>query len=627
MNRKLYTSLFFLFIHYLLVAQEQVNNSPTYYKETFDAGIGKWKTKQANVIKWTSTSKGPATNAQNSIGAVDPPLKSTTGADGWMVLDAYQLGEIKTPLIAAKLYSPRYDCSDFKDIYLQFNTLFRRYEFDEHLYIGISTDSINFEYKEIFTDVEDSRFCDGKSTYLKTQNPFVFNYKFDKKYAQQSKIWISFFYDYAYQSAANYAWQIDDIELFDHDPTPACDLAIKDDYFALPPFAIIPISQLDSIPFGMDVFNNSFEDKKNSIFGIEIFNTKTGKSVFKYEQSILEINTKDTLTDFFFDKKFLPPAEIAKYRGIYYVKNICDDERPVNNSYSFVFEVTENTFQKEKDKGTRRVNPSDFPPNNYNWSYGNHFYFKKGTAVQAKSISFSLDNNYGSNSEESIIDDSLSAVLYAWKNENADDEAQPNELKIVAKTTKVIENTAKQFTFDLKSTTSNKKEIVLEDNTDYLAVVEYKNMNKSERTMIMVANDTLFYDAAFSVSKKNGHPLYNSVLKIGSEKNFVTTGFDSPMVPVVRLNLEKASVAAKDNVDYFGKNISVFPNPTNDFLFIKNADDQLFIEKIQVKNILGQVVGVFNNDNKIEVTSLNNGVYLLEIKTNKGTFAKKIIKN
>ena len=145
--------------------------------------------------------------------------------------------------------------------------------------------------------------------------------------------------------------------------------------------------------------------------------------------------------------------------------------------------------------------------------------------------------------------------------------------------------------------------------------------------MIMVANDTLFYDAAFSVSKKNGHPLYNSVLKIGSEKNFVTTGFDSPMVPVVRLNLEKVSVATKDNVDYFEKNISVFPNPTNDFLFVKNTDNQLFIEKIQVKNMFGQTLEIFYNDNKIDVSALNNGVYLLEIKTNKGAFAKKIIKN
>ena len=626
MNKKIYTSLFFFLFYYLLVAQEQVNNSPTYYKETFDMGIGKWKLKQANVVKWTSTSKGPATNAQNSIGAVDPPLKISNGTETWMMLDAYQLGNIKTPLIAAKLYSPRYDCSDFKDIYLQFNTLFRRNEFDEHLYIGISTDSINFEYKEIFAEVEITRFCDGKATYLKTQNPFVFNHKFDKKYVQQPKIWISFFYDYGSESAQNYAWQIDDIELFDHDPTPTCDLAIKDDYFALPPFAKIPISQLDSIPFGMDVFNNSFEDKKNTILGIEIFNTATKKSVFKHEKNILSINTKDTLVDFSFDKKFLPPAEIAKYRGIYYVKDVCADERPLNNSYSFVFEVTENTFQKENGKGTRRVKPSDFSSNNFNWSFGNHFYFKKGTALQAKSISFSIDNNY-SNGDENIIDDSLSVVLYVWKNENQDDEAQPNELKIIAKTTKVIENTAKQFTFDLKSALPNTKEIILEDNTDYLAVVEYKNMNKSEHTMIMVANDTLFYDAAYTASKKNGHPLYNSVLKIGAEKNFVTTGFDSPMVPVVRLNLEKASVATSESIDYFEKNISVFPNPTNDFLFVKNADNQLFIEDIQVKNVLGQTVEIFYNDNKIDVSALNNAVYLLEIKTNKGTFAKKIIKN
>ena len=94
-----------------------------------------------------------------------------------------------------------------------------------------------------------------------------------------------------------------------------------------------------------------------------------------------------------------------------------------------------------------------------------------------------------------------------------------------------------------------------------------------------------------------------------------------------RIKYSKIWEACEDMTNYFEKNISVFPNPTNDFLFVKNADNQLFIEDIQVKNVLGQTVEIFYNDNKIDVSALNNAVYLLEIKTNKGTFAKKIIKN
>ena len=384
------------------------------------------------------------------------------------------------------------------------------------------------------------------------------------------------------------------------------------------------MSQLDSIPFGMDVFNNSNEDKENTILGIEIVNVATKKIIFKQEKNIQLLKHQDTLTNFCFPKKFLPEAEIATYRGTYYVKSACNDERPRDNSFSFVFEVSENSFQKERGKGTRRVSPND-DENSKDWSYGNHFYIKKGKNMEAKSISFSIDNN--TNNGEDIQNDSLSASLYAWKNDNENNEAEPNELKLVGRTTNVVSGTTKEFTFNLKPALKNAKKVLLEDETDYLAVVEYQNMNNSEQTMIMVANDTLFYDAAFLASKKNEPILYNSVLKIGYEKNFSTTGFDSPMTPLVRLNIAQSSVGTEDNQANLEQNIRIFPNPTNDFIFIQNTDNQFFIEKIIIKNVLNQHIAYFENENKINISFLNKGVYIFEIRTNKGTFAKKIIKN
>lgn len=621
MHKKIYITTIFFLVNQLLFAQSF--KSPTYYKETFTNGTSKWTFKSANNFKWTLTSKGPLTSINFPVGTVDPPLK--TNDNVWMVFDAFQLGKATVPL-DAKLFSPRYDCSEFKEIYLQFNTLFRRNDAGEELYIGVSTDSLKYEYKKVFTEVEEGRFCDGKSTFLKTQNPFIFTQKLDAKYANKPKIWISFHYKYPFvnDDGGNYSWQIDDIELIDHDPTPLCDFQIKDDFFVLPPFAKIPMSQLDSIPFGMDVFNNSNENKENTILGIEIVNVATKKIIFKQEKNIELLKQQDTLTNFCFPKKFLPEAEIATYRGTYYVKSACNDERPRDNSFSFVFEVSENSFQKERGKGTRRVSPND-DENSKDWSYGNHFYIKKGKNMEAKSISFSIDNN--TNNGENIQNDSLSASLYAWKNDNENNEAEPNELKLVGRTTNVVSGTTKEFTFNLKPTLKNAKKVLLEDETDYLAVVEYQNMNNSEQTMIMVANDTLFYDAAFLTSKKNEPILYNSVLKIGYEKNFSTTGFDSPMTPLVRLNIAQSSVGTEDNQANLEQNIRIFPNPANDFIFIQNTDNQFFIEKIIVKNVLNQHIAYFENENKINISFLNKGVYIFEIRTNKGTFAKKIIKN
>lgn len=72
-------------------------------------------------------------------------------------------------------------------------------------------------------------------------------------------------------------------------------------------------------------------------------------------------------------------------------------------------------------------------------------------------------------------------------------------------------------------------------------------------------------------------------------------------------------------------NAIIYPNPTNDFIIIKNID------KIKSKTIYdstGQLVKKENNQNeKIDISNLQKGVYLLEIETkNNQKVTKKIVK-
>ncbi len=77
---------------------------------------------------------------------------------------------------------------------------------------------------------------------------------------------------------------------------------------------------------------------------------------------------------------------------------------------------------------------------------------------------------------------------------------------------------------------------------------------------------------------------------------------------------------------------SIFPNPiTNGELFLKSEDGEP-VKKIEITNVLGQMVYNRSSDEmnetnakKIDVSALQKGIYFLNISNSKGTISKKII--
>jgi hypothetical protein len=70
--------------------------------------------------------------------------------------------------------------------------------------------------------------------------------------------------------------------------------------------------------------------------------------------------------------------------------------------------------------------------------------------------------------------------------------------------------------------------------------------------------------------------------------------------------------------------ISIYPNPSNGKLFISTSE---VIKSIKVTNIIGKEIYSSNNfnDNSIDLINFNNGVYFINLSTEKGTITKKII--
>ncbi|MET2986439.1 spondin domain-containing protein [Aureibaculum conchae] len=105
-----------------------------------------------------------------------------------------------------------------------------------------------------------------------------------------------------------------------------------------------------------------------------------------------------------------------------------------------------------------------------------------------------------------------------------------------------------------------------------------------------------------------------------------TAPFSSQIVGTFKFTFQKV-LSVNDNE--LQRAVSVYPNPSNDNLFIKNNGTQN-LEKAEIFSVSGQKVKAFNqisNNNNLNITSLKRGMYFLRLQSDKGSTVKKIIVN
>lgn len=103
---------------------------------------------------------------------------------------------------------------------------------------------------------------------------------------------------------------------------------------------------------------------------------------------------------------------------------------------------------------------------------------------------------------------------------------------------------------------------------------------------------------------------------------FVNNSYDK-----FKLYLDDFSVRIEDPLsikESVALDWGIYPNPTSEFITIQT---QAAIENISVYSLSGQKQAVeINSNNQLNIKSLANGVYLLNITTSTGTATKRFIK-
>lgn len=80
------------------------------------------------------------------------------------------------------------------------------------------------------------------------------------------------------------------------------------------------------------------------------------------------------------------------------------------------------------------------------------------------------------------------------------------------------------------------------------------------------------------------------------------------------------------NKTFNGKEIKVYPNPTNNYITIDGISSEE-LKTITVIDVNGKKVSAVLNNNQIDISGLPSGIYMLRIVTNEGTVLnEKIVK-
>lgn len=210
-----------------------------------------------------------------------------------------------------------------------------------------------------------------------------------------------------------------------------------------------------------------------------------------------------------------------------------------------------------------------------------------------------------------------------------------------------------EYWFSDETTTTDYIEVIILKGSNYVA-----NYTPAYAEPATAEQDNFGYDSLTEVDDTNNHVARTTIAPPGNtDKNSMpqltfNTGSETSIAIFIRAvgpydagahgdsgkdkgwmngdtevrvdNLVLVNTGATASVnDLFATDLAVYPNPTNS---IVNVSSKYDITKIEVFNLLGKNV-LTSNENKVNISSLSKGIYLIKVKSDDLVAMKKIIKN
>jgi hypothetical protein len=619
--------MFFCFLQ----LNELVAQTP-FWKSTFDYNdftdnwsVVKLGAGNLSIDNWTWTDIGPQGPNKSSIGK----LKAASKSDGWAIFDTDNicLGKVGPNYNEqhVALFSPEISTLNKGTIWLKVDLLYKKYYDSVYVIVEkkLATGSKFQNFRLLRQKIDNNQFTD--CTLLSpnlAENPHT-QYVDLSTFAANSKIKIGFAYisngktGKLKEYGCGYAVQLDDVELFDINPTPNNDLKVKTNFFAIPTNAFTPKCQTEPLRFLVDVTNIGKSTQSNVAISTIITKVVNGNSfdtIFKKSFNIGSLKpdslAQNIILPFSFDN--IGDYGGGQYDLWYLVGNAQKDDNPRNNALKYTFYLSESYFVKDNGSNVLRFELTEPGSNSPNWTIANHFHIVRGKDVFAKKVNIPLVNAKGLGNRK------IAVGLFEWQNKNDLYEATEDELTQIATGEYYLKGTETDCSIVIENLQNPNANIELKDNTDYLLVMDYIGKTSDTKTLEIYGDNTDYAATSYIYEQFNqtrmGSLRYNKV-----DNTFSSI---SGIVASLRLLIDEdkiCNIVANDDAQVI--DIQLFPNPSQGIIELSDIEN---IESISIFNELSLVQNIKTISKNIDCSQLENGLYFIEIELkNKQKIVKK----
>ena len=388
-----------------------------------------------------------------------------------------------------------------------------------------------------------------------------------------------------------YFWAIDDVQIIAQESN---NMQVNDNWYAVPPNLITPISQVEPIGFLADIENVGAGQQSNVTLNVSVVDTNLA-SVFSADLAYNDVPANTLVENVPFSETFTPTQQ-GTYLGIYTISSDADDADESNNVVGFPFLIGDNLFAKEVG-ATRTILPaqSEWDVNEpHSWAYGNYFYVPNGAGNFVDEVSFALGN------PADVAGLGLVISLYEWTEDtNNDGNMDPNERVSTAFSFYIIDGTETPGAIiSVPFPGEGEDPVALKDETSYVLALEYLANDNTD--LALTAADDVDYGASVLVSQLLGAPRYASMLAINgdlSTEPFSSTGFGRNFIPVVRMTIKGEATSTKDKKD-INNEFTVYPNPASELINVQLVfQDQAEQADIRILDVSGKTILQRSYDN------------------------------
>ena len=523
----------------------------------------------------------------------EPDFASTTVDNGFMLFNSDANGE-GFPYDAMVTTTSPIDCSAANSVFLQFETQYAHF-YGPTASVGVSTDGVVFTYYTVLADVVQNAVT--AVSVVTVELPAA---------ANQSAVWIQF----RWQGEWEYVWKVDDVNLFDTDPTPAVNFALGDFFYSPASFAQ-PILQIDTdtLSFEADVINNGGEDLTNVVVTGTI--TDEAGAVLFTDVSTVAVVPVDSTVNFTFDNSFSPEnLELGVYNFNYEVTADQVDPNTADNAASEIFLVTENLWSKDNAtaSATRPGGGVDYLLANVYTSSSNlmpntRFFENVQFNAAVNAVDAPLEGK-----EATVIlakvDDTV--VDAGWNGFDDSADLTTNDgLILLAFIPHVF--TGANFALQTVAITDfDENPIAIEPGTRYVLGIQYAG----ENNVIFqgIANDIDYFQISTIV--------YSSQWFLG--------GFGPETAATIRATTMMDVNNAEDETLPVSS-MSLFPNPASDAISLDINLENTGLANILIGDMTGKIMNVKEYENlangtyNFDVSKYPNGVYMARLVTADGS--------